>query len=142
MFTIHVLFLKSDLSIYFHKDIIIILSLFPTIPSRPVPYCYPLRAVRTVPYGSMAIPQRGQRLPGAVPQVIRVGLSQLVLALVHVQEEDGQVQQDDDDKGQDEDDGQRCEHPQQVLQEAEVVLKIPPSHPVLQGHEETREDTR
>lgn len=94
-----------------------------------------------MPNGSMAIPQHGQSLPGAIPQVIRVGLSQLVLALVNMQEEDGQVEQDDDDEGQDEDDGQRCEHPHQVLQEAEVVLKIPPSNPVLPGHEETREDT-
>ena len=50
----------------------------------------------------------------------------------------GEVEEDDDEEGQDEDHSQRGEDPQQVLHDAEVILGLAQSSPLLQWMEDTQ----
>ena len=72
----------------------------------------------------LALPKFGQGLPGATPQVIRVGVLQFVLMLVDVQEEDGEVEKEHNEEGHDEDNDKWREDPAPVVYIAEVVLKV------------------
>lgn len=78
----------------------------------------------TVPDAPVPVPQYRERLPRTVPEVVRVGLTQLVLAFVDVEEEDGEVEEQYYEEGQDEDHRQGGENPHQVVQVAEVALHI------------------
>ncbi len=57
--------------------------------------------------------------------------------LVDMKKEYREVEEDDDEEGQDEDDSQRGEDPQQVLQDAQIVLHLTESRPLLQGMKQT-----
>lgn len=79
--------------------------------------------INTVPYEPVAIPQRCQSFPSTIPHVVGVGLPELVLVFVHMEEEDGKVEEDHNEEGHDENDNQRGENPGQVLQIAQIVFQ-------------------